>query len=67
MHLCIELKCCEGLIREHQAQLFNYLKVSQLPVGLLVNFRRWKLEWKRLQLDAWLIDAKEDVEESVPF
>lgn len=63
----IELKCCEGLIREHQAQLFNYLKVSQLPVGLLVNFRRWKLEWKRLQLDAWLIDAKEDVEESVPF
>ncbi len=63
----IELKCCEGLIREHQAQLFNYLKVSQLPVGLLVNFKRWKLEWKRLQLDAWLIDAKEDVEEPVPL
>lgn len=63
----VELKCCESLIREHQAQLFNYLKVSQLSVGLLVNFRRWKLEWKRLQLDAWLIDGKEDVEEPVPF
>lgn len=45
----IELKCCENLISEHQAQLFNYLKVSGLSVGLLVNFRRRKLEWKRLQ------------------
>ena len=45
----IEVKCCDCLIGEHQAQLFNYLKVSRLPVGLLVNFRRRKLEWKRLQ------------------
>ena len=45
----VELKCCENLIGEHQAQLFNYLKVSGLPVGLLVNFRRRKLDWKRLQ------------------
>lgn len=63
----VELKCCESLIREHQAQLFNYLKASRLPVGLLVNFRRWKLEWKRLQLDAWMTDAKEGVEEPAPF
>ena len=46
--IIVELKCCDNLIREHQAQLFNYLKASGLPVGLLVNFRRWKLEWKRL-------------------
>ena len=39
----------DSLIRERQAQLFNYLKVSRLPIGLLVNFRRRKLEWKRLQ------------------
>ena len=44
----VELKCCEILVREHQAQLFNYLKVSSLPVGLLVNFRHRKLDWKRL-------------------
>lgn len=44
----VELKCCENLAREHQAQLFNYLKVSQLPIGLLVNFRHRKLEYKRL-------------------
>ena len=45
----VELKCCENLMGEHQAQLFNYLKVSQLPVGLLVNFFHRKLAWKRLQ------------------
>ena len=45
----VELKCCETLISQHQAQLFNYLKVSKLSVGLLVNFYRRKLEWKRLQ------------------
>ena len=26
--MILELKCCESLIRAHQAQLFNYLKVS---------------------------------------
>ena len=44
----IELKCCEHLLPEHQAQVINYLTVAQLPVGLLVNFRYRKLEYKRL-------------------
>jgi GxxExxY protein len=44
----IELKCCECLVREHQAQLFNYLKISGLPIGLLINFRRRKLDYQRL-------------------
>ena len=45
----VELKCCDQLVREHQAQVFNYLKVARLPIGLLVNFRHRELEWKRLQ------------------
>lgn len=45
----VELKCCEHLAPEHQAQVFNYLTVAQLPIGLLVNFKRRQLEWKRLQ------------------
>ncbi len=36
---------CDSLMREHQAQLFNYLKVASLQVGLLINFRRRNLEW----------------------
>lgn len=60
----VELKCCESLIGEHQAQLFNYLKVSGLPIGLLVNFRCRKLEWKRLQSNEDC-NAEEVVKESV--
>lgn len=46
--IVVELKCCSALLPEHQAQLINYLKVSQMPVGLLVNFGHQKLEYKRL-------------------
>jgi GxxExxY protein len=60
----VELKCCENLVREHQAQLFNYLRVSGLPIGLLVNFRRRRLEYQRLHQP----EVKErDVEELLPF
>ena len=55
----VELKCCENLIREHQAQLFNYLKVSRISTGLLVNFRHRKLEWKRLQSNEGQEEAAE--------
>lgn len=44
----VELKCCEVLHPGHKAQLINYLKASNLPVGLLVNFGNRKLEYKRL-------------------
>ncbi len=64
----VELKCCERLINEHQAQLFNYLKVSQLPIGLLVNFRHNKLVWKRLQSNEDItINQKDIAEESVTY
>jgi len=44
----VELKCCEKLIPEHQAQLINYLKISGILVGLLVNFGTRKIGYKRL-------------------
>lgn len=34
----IELKAAETLILEHQAQLLNYLKATNIEVGLLLNF-----------------------------
>jgi GxxExxY protein len=63
----VELKCGDGLIREHQAQLFNYLKVSKLPIGLLVNFKRRKLEWKRLQSNEEYFHAEEIEKELIPL
>lgn len=46
--LIIELKCCDHLLGEHQAQLINYLKDSGILTSLLVNFGKRKVEYKRL-------------------
>ena len=44
----VELKACERLLTEHQAQLINYLAVTNVQVGLLVNFGKKRLEYKRV-------------------
>jgi GxxExxY protein len=36
--LIIELKAAESLILEHEYQLINYLKATEIEVGLLLNF-----------------------------
>ena len=46
--LVIELKAVKALVPEHEAQLLNYLKATGMRVGLLVNFGKSKLEWKRM-------------------
>ncbi len=44
----IELKTVKSIHPEHEAQLINYLKAIGVKVGLLINFGKSKLEWKRL-------------------
>jgi len=34
----IEIKAAEGLCEEHEYQLINYLKATDIEVGLLLNF-----------------------------
>lgn len=34
----IELKAAEGLVDINEAQLYNYLKATEIEVGLLLNF-----------------------------
>jgi GxxExxY protein len=46
----VEVKCVEQLAKIHEAQLLNYLKATNFPVGLLVNFTYPKAEIKRLVL-----------------
>ena len=43
----IELKATSGLAKEHYAQIINYLNATQIDVGLLINFGRHRLEYKR--------------------
>jgi GxxExxY protein len=49
--IVVELKAVSELITEHEAQLFNYMRIARQPVGYLLNFgRKGQLEWKRLAL-----------------
>ncbi|MEI9912378.1 MAG: GxxExxY protein [Bacteroidota bacterium] len=42
----IEVKAAEGLREEHEAQLTNYLRATDIEVGILLNFGK-KAEFKR--------------------
>ncbi|MDP2922786.1 MAG: GxxExxY protein [Candidatus Omnitrophota bacterium] len=44
----VELKTVEFLSKIHKAQTLNYLKASGCEVGLILNFARPKLEYKRV-------------------
>jgi len=46
----LEAKAVKDLCNEHFEQTINYLAVSRMEVGLLVNFRRPKLQYKRVVL-----------------
>ena len=47
----VELKAIAKLASDHVAQTISYLKASGLPTGLLLNFGRASLEWRRLKND----------------
>ena len=41
--LLLELKSVQDLLPIHQAQLLSYMKLLNVPVGLLINFHELKL------------------------
>lgn len=44
----VEVKAVEKLNNVHRAQLLNYLRISGMRVGLLLNFANPKLEYERI-------------------
>ena len=44
--ILIELKAAENICEEHELQLLNYLKATNIEVGLLLNFGK-KPQFKR--------------------
>jgi GxxExxY protein len=41
--LLLELKCVQEVLPIHKAQLLSYMKLLDIPIGLLINFHEVKL------------------------
>lgn len=48
--IVLEVKSVSQLTKSHFAQVINYLAVSDLPLGLLINFNEDSLKYKRFVL-----------------
>ena len=46
--IIVELKAVSDLIGEHHSQVYNYLKASGVNLGLLINFGKTSLDYKRI-------------------
>jgi GxxExxY protein len=47
----VDTKVIDRITEHELGQMLNYLKITNLPVGLIINFKRSKLEWKRVVLN----------------
>ena len=48
--IILEIKCCNGIVNGHIKQTLNYLAVSKLNLGLIINFGEDSLKSKRIVL-----------------
>ncbi len=46
--IVIELKALNDLTSEHESQLINYLKATNKKLGILINFGKSSLQYKRI-------------------
>ena len=44
----VEIKSIERTSRVHKKQMLTYLRLADMRLGLLINFKNAKLEWKRV-------------------
>lgn len=46
----VDTKCIERITDHERGQMLNYLRITKLPVGLILNFKHAKLEFERVVL-----------------
>jgi len=46
--IIVEIKTIESISNSERAQMINYLKITGLRVGVILNFKKAKLEWERI-------------------
>src|SRR5262245_30534587 len=47
----VDVKVIDSVTDFERGQMLNYLKTTGLKVGVILNFKRAKLEWERMALD----------------
>jgi GxxExxY protein len=48
----VDTKTVEKITDEHRGQMINYLRITGLEIGLIINFKHPRLQWERVVLNA---------------
>ena len=48
--IIVDTKTIDKITDNERGQMMNYLRITKLPVGLIINFKHRKLEWERIVL-----------------
>jgi GxxExxY protein len=48
--LIVDTKTIDWITDRERGQMLNYLRITALPVGVILNFKHARLEWERLVL-----------------
>lgn len=46
----IDTKVIERIMDHERGQMLNYLRITKLRVGVILNFKHAKLQWERMVL-----------------
>jgi GxxExxY protein len=46
--IIVDTKVIDRITNHERGQMLNYLRITRLPVGMILNFRHARLEWERL-------------------
>ena len=49
--IVVDAKTIEAITDHERGQMLNYLRITGRKVGVILNFKRAKLEWERIVLD----------------
>jgi len=50
--IVVDTKTIDRITDIERGQMLNYLRITGLPVGLIINFKKPKLEWERIVLSS---------------
>ena len=61
--LIVDTKTIDCITDHERGQMWNYLRITNLPVGIILNFKHARLEWERLVLSGEQIldESKEEL------